>query len=201
MYQLNDIKSVLAGNAMDSDLAGPVEWMTVDPGTQMVGSFNPVDTNFYQDAYERSDEQREVLKLVMQQKTMEESDHKEKEKLKKRVKIVWSWDTGKSKYQPYDKDVIVKIEKQYRLYQNQLKSGSHWYMAPVDSIEITAMHKIDFKKMQQVQIKDSTKTRKVKREKIKVGKAWERHEKKSQALSRGNPVFNVDDDEEEDEDY
>jgi hypothetical protein len=62
LFALNNLKSILHGSSNDSHISGPIEWMTINPGTQAIGSFNPVDKNFYEDAYRLTDEQREKLK-------------------------------------------------------------------------------------------------------------------------------------------
>jgi hypothetical protein len=37
LFNLNDVESVLQGTSNDSELSGPIEWMTINPGTQAIG--------------------------------------------------------------------------------------------------------------------------------------------------------------------
>ncbi|KAL0489847.1 hypothetical protein AKO1_005972 [Acrasis kona] len=66
VYSLNDLDVILDNKEQESTLVGPIEWITVNPGTQdKIGSFNPVDRNFYRDAYTRSAEQDEMLSSML----------------------------------------------------------------------------------------------------------------------------------------
>ena len=49
IHSLNDLETILnRENSLDStDVPNRIEWNTVNPTTQRVGSFNPISTNFY----------------------------------------------------------------------------------------------------------------------------------------------------------
>jgi hypothetical protein len=52
LFTLNDIDTILNNSGENlSTIVGPIRWLTINPGTQMVGSFNPVTKNFYEEAY------------------------------------------------------------------------------------------------------------------------------------------------------
>ncbi|EFC36777.1 predicted protein [Naegleria gruberi] len=52
IYSLNDIDTILNSEKFDSRLSKKLQFLTVDPGTQKIGSFHPKDINFYRDAYQ-----------------------------------------------------------------------------------------------------------------------------------------------------
>ncbi|KAL0489973.1 hypothetical protein AKO1_009299 [Acrasis kona] len=62
LFALDDLKSVMNGSSNPSLLQGPIEWLVIDPGTQKIGSFNPTERNFYEDAYslEHSDNKKYI---------------------------------------------------------------------------------------------------------------------------------------------
>ncbi|KAF0979228.1 hypothetical protein FDP41_001571 [Naegleria fowleri] len=51
IYSLNDIDMILNNEKQESRVSKTIEWITVDPGTQAIGSFHPTSMNFYRDAY------------------------------------------------------------------------------------------------------------------------------------------------------
>jgi hypothetical protein len=104
IYSLNDVSAIIKGNAMASELMGPIDFLTINPGTQAIGSFNPVDTNFYQDAYERTDEQREVLQL-----TLKEKNEDAKSKAKKYVRITWTYENKNEEPKSFDITTNAKV--------------------------------------------------------------------------------------------
>ncbi|EFC36797.1 hypothetical protein NAEGRDRAFT_82124 [Naegleria gruberi] len=52
IYSLNDIDTVLNSEKFDARISNKIQFLTVDPGTQKIGSFHPKDINFYRDAYQ-----------------------------------------------------------------------------------------------------------------------------------------------------
>ena len=51
IYALNDISTIMNNQPQASLLSSKIEWVTVDPGSQRIGSFHPTSINFYQGAY------------------------------------------------------------------------------------------------------------------------------------------------------
>ncbi|KAG2379332.1 hypothetical protein C9374_007471 [Naegleria lovaniensis] len=51
IYSLNDIEMIICNEKQESRVSKNIEWITVDPGTQSIGSFHPTSLNFYRDAY------------------------------------------------------------------------------------------------------------------------------------------------------
>ncbi|KAL0477770.1 hypothetical protein AKO1_005229 [Acrasis kona] len=55
-----DLNSILMGTSNDSTIQGPIQWIKLNP------AFNPVDRNFYEEAYSMSENQRrKVIKKVL----------------------------------------------------------------------------------------------------------------------------------------
>jgi hypothetical protein len=88
--------------------------------TQLFAAFNPVDTNFYEDAYTKTEGQREVIKFALKLKK-----DKEASKKKRYVKVIWSYEVEDGTFVPYSKFLSKQIERSYRkqkkpILQNRL---------------------------------------------------------------------------------
>ncbi len=149
-YALNDIDSILFADDDRSEIHGSIKWLTVNPGTQMVGSFNPVETNFYQDAYTRTKAQREIIAKAR------EVLRKAKTPKAPTVTVTWSWDSGNG-YTPYTPQESATIEKAYRQYVAS-NAAQH------KTVIVSDTHEIDFEKRKQVNRKDHKRTRGIKRD-------------------------------------
>ncbi|KAL9656478.1 hypothetical protein ABK040_005242 [Willaertia magna] len=148
IYKLNDVQSVLHVPDKDNDstLKNDVEWITIEPGRQYVGSFNPTTNNFYKDAYNKTVKPKPYQHQVV-------------EIPKKYVKYAWKWDSGKSGFLNYKDDVSMEIEKAYRLFKKNHSPTT---------VDVSDQHYIDFGSMKQVNKTDHKRTRRVQREKLRT---------------------------------
>ncbi|KAL0486384.1 hypothetical protein AKO1_001970 [Acrasis kona] len=103
IFSLNDLETILDNQKMESTQMGPITWMTVNPGTQSIGSFNPVDTNFYKDAYVRTKEQEDFIRKLVCLRS----------KLARPEIVTWSYWTPVG-YQPFQTNVVREIEEHYQ---------------------------------------------------------------------------------------
>ncbi|KAG2375123.1 hypothetical protein C9374_010127 [Naegleria lovaniensis] len=140
---LNDIEKCIHDTEHASRLTEKIEFVTVDPGSQRVGSFNPIIDNFYRDAYDYATEVKpQVLTRRRQFKTA--------------YHATWSWEKNLSthSYEAYSPFISNKIEIAYRKY---LKDPT------ASEVHIMDNYKIDFTTMQQINTSDQTKRRKINR--------------------------------------
>jgi hypothetical protein len=152
VYSLNNINQILDNeDEYSSTITGPIEWLTVNPGTQMVGSFNPITSNFYEDAYTRSKQHRELIKKAMD--AMHDAK-KNPHAGKKMLEVTWSWDSGRGNFQSYSAGVSGKLEKTYRDYiKSQYTNHT--------TCDVSKTHYVDFTLARQVSKQDTRRTRKI----------------------------------------
>jgi hypothetical protein len=117
LFSLNDIEHIMHNNDESASvIVGKIEWLKINPGTQMVGSFNPVSKNFYVDAYTRTEEQEQEV----QQALAKLKQWKEKRKM---VKVTWSYEKNPGEWEIFDYDTNIALENKYRSVM-----GHRYYM-------------------------------------------------------------------------
>jgi hypothetical protein len=118
-----------------STLVGHISWLTVNPGTQVVGSFNPVDANFYEDAYCRTEAQEQIIERAREKLVQEEQ-------AKKKVRVTWEHEDGaEDNYEPFRMDINVKLEKAFRNYRKKEMPDE------LRVCKISEQSSVDFEKM------------------------------------------------------
>ncbi|KAG2386336.1 hypothetical protein C9374_002782 [Naegleria lovaniensis] len=102
---LNDVHEILNTKQPQNDLPPHIEWITIEPGRQYIGSFHPTTKNFFIDAY--SDPQ-----------------------VSKKPKYRYKWSSVYRSYKnrtvsnPFSDDISVTLEKQYRSYLANKKNAT-----------------------------------------------------------------------------
>ncbi|KAL0486405.1 hypothetical protein AKO1_001386, partial [Acrasis kona] len=118
LYALDDIQSVLDGTSNSSTLNGPIQWLTINPGTQTIGSFNPVDTNFYKDAYEMNDTTKQQLTNAIIE--LKSAPIKKRRLERTKHKIFWSYEKSDrnnindKKSGLFGRELTIQLEEAYR---------------------------------------------------------------------------------------
>ncbi|KAL0487800.1 hypothetical protein AKO1_008717 [Acrasis kona] len=136
---LNQIDPIL-NNHDDSFtcIVGQIKWLTVNPGTQIVGSFNPVDTNFYECAYTRTEQQQKIVELAREVYLQECQEPG----ARKKIKVIWERQVGADEFEPYSNLTNAKIENAYRKFKNHRTEENRIF-------DLTTDYKVDFDKMVQ----------------------------------------------------
>ncbi|KAF0971704.1 hypothetical protein FDP41_009927 [Naegleria fowleri] len=140
---LNDVEKCIHDIEHSSRLSDKIEFVTIDPGSQRVGSFNPIVDNFYRDAYEYATEAEPQILT-------------RRKHFRNAYQAKWSWEKNLSThaYEAYSPFICNKIEVAYRKFLNDPSAST---------VQIMDNYKIDFTTMQQINMSDQTKRRKINR--------------------------------------
>jgi hypothetical protein len=108
LFTLNNVEQIINNqDEQASVITGPIQWLKLNPGTQMVGSFNPVSRNFYAAAYARSEQSKKELADTVQMLR----EWKAKRKI---IKVQWYVEESEGNWVPYDADSNNILETTYR---------------------------------------------------------------------------------------
>ncbi|KAG2379262.1 hypothetical protein C9374_007401 [Naegleria lovaniensis] len=98
---LNDVQEIIAPKNPQSHLSPFIEWITLEPGRQHVGSFYPHQRNFFADAYSNIEVET-----------------------KRKFKYQWSYLKGRHRYYAshikFNSEISKEIEKHYRIYKKNV---------------------------------------------------------------------------------
>ena len=151
IFALNDVETIINDTSNSSNLSEKIQWIQINPGSQKIGSFKPVMSNFYSDAYNYAT-------------TLQPNKTRKKRVGKQIYTAIWSWEKNISAhtYENYSMLISNKIELAYRKYcdsTSYLTSST----APT-TVPIMDNYHIDFTCMQQINSSDPTRRRKVQRQ-------------------------------------
>ena len=160
LYALNDVESVIHARENTSHLSDHIEvsmkgifvnrcmqWVTINPGSQRVGSFCPVTTNFYQDAYCPATVEHPV---VVVKKYVDE--------------VVWCYLDDRGATVNFDKDQSQAIEKAYVYFCNMgddynVTANDQELIEKINFSEMTyegkKLKRVDVKKLVQTKTKNA----------------------------------------------
>ncbi|KAG2374940.1 hypothetical protein C9374_010314 [Naegleria lovaniensis] len=106
-FTLNDINGILNLASNRSTLSAKIEWITLEPTRQYIGSFNPTDRNFFKDAYQT-----------------------------KQFKYIWEFKEGKKIFTPFNISESISLERHYRLNRSSFEIGTNNRVDFEDMVQI-----------------------------------------------------------------
>jgi hypothetical protein len=119
---MDDVETILDNtNNTLSTITGRIQWLTINPGTQMVGSFNPVSKNFYEDAYVGGPKYQK--KKEKQKKALQEW-----QETRKFAKYTWYYkNKGDQEFTAFPRKKSNALERLYR--EKQMYKFKHNWRA------------------------------------------------------------------------